>query len=103
MSESKSESKKDWVYRDSTKKMLMRGLLIACAISVLLELFVLDKRREYAHFGVDRLFGFYAGLGFISCSIMIFLAKGLSYILKVPTNYYDRADSESDDEKGGDA
>jgi hypothetical protein len=81
------ESEVDWIYRESTKKMLMRGLLIACAASVLLELFVLDRK---AKFGFDGIFGFYALLGFVSCTLMIFLAKALSFVLKKPTDFYTR-------------
>jgi hypothetical protein len=77
----------DWIYRESTKKMLMRGLLVACAVSILLELFVLDRKGS---FGFDEIFGFYAFLGFVSCTVMIFLAKALSFILKKPTNFYTR-------------
>ena len=80
-----TDAETDWIYRESTKKMLMRGLLIACGVSILLELFVLDRK---GHFGFDGIFGFYAFLGFVSCTAMIFLAKGLSFILKKPTDFY---------------
>lgn len=82
---SETDAEIDWIYRESTKKMLMRGLLIACGISVLLELFVLDRN---GHFGFDGIFGFYAFLGFVACSAMIFLAKALGFVLKKPTDFY---------------
>lgn len=85
------ESEVDWIYRESTKKMLMRGLLIACAVSVLLELLVPDRKGK---FGFDGIFGFYAFLGFVSCTLMIFLAKALSFVLKKPTDFYTREEGD---------
>ena len=81
-----TDKETDWIYRESTKKLLMRLLLVGCAISVLLELIVINRGGK---FGVDGLFGFYAVLGFVSCTLMIFVAKGLGLWLKVPTNFYE--------------
>ena len=81
-----TDKETDWIYRESTKKLLMRLLLAGCAISVLLE-FVLGGRK--GKFDVDGIPGFYALLGFLSCSLMIFAAKGLGLWLKVPTNFYE--------------
>ena len=67
-----TDKETDWIYRESTKKLLMRLLLVGCAISVLLELIVINRGGK---FGVDSLFGFYAVLGFGSCTLMIFVAK----------------------------
>ena len=83
---------KDWVYRESTKKLLMRLLLIGCAVSVLLEFLVLDRK---AKFGFDGTFGFYAILGFGCCTAMIFLAKGLGLFLKVRTDFYEKESEEN--------
>ena len=80
-----TDKETDWIYRESTKKLLMRLLLVGCAISVLLELIAINLGGK---FGVDGLFGFYAVLGFGSCTLMIFVAKGLGLWLKVPTNFY---------------
>jgi hypothetical protein len=79
----------DWIYRESTKKMLMRALYIACALTVLAEaiLWLFCGGREIH--GPDWGFGFYAALGFFCCSAMIFIAKGLSFVLKKPTDFYD--------------
>ena len=91
------DSQKDWVYRDSTKKLLMTLLLIGCALSIAAEMLVPDRK---AKFGMDGFFGFYAILGFVSCTIMIFVAKLLGLVLKVPTNFYDE---DKNDAEEGDA
>ncbi len=89
-----NDSHKDWIYRDSTKKLLMRLLLIGCTVSVLAEVLVLGRQDK---FGVDGFFGFYAILGFVSCTMMIFLAKGLGLFLKVRTDFYE--DKEEEDKR----
>ena len=43
-----SDKETDWIYRESTKKLLMRLLLAGCVISVLLELFVLGRKKSLA-------------------------------------------------------
>jgi len=88
-----TETEKDWVYRDSTKKLLMRLLLVGCVLSVLAELFVLDRKGK---FGVDGFFGFYAFIGFVSCTIMIFVAKLLGLVLKVRPDYYEKNGKEGE-------
>ncbi len=91
--ESPHQETKDWVYRDSTKRLLMALLLIGCAVSVGLEFFIKEKHPK---FGIDGTFGFFALLGFISCTIMIFLAKLLGFVFKVPTDFYGDEDGEED-------
>ena len=91
--ESPDQETKDWVYRDSTKRMLMALLIIGCAMSVGLEFFITEKHPK---FGIDGTFGFFALLGFICCTIMIFLAKLLGLVLKVPTNFYGDNDEEEE-------
>ena len=90
-----TDKETDWIYRESTKKLLMRLLLVGCAISVLLELIVINRGGK---FGVDSLFGFYAVLGFGSCTLMIFVAKGLGLWLKVPTNFYEEEKTEDNNQ-----
>ena len=80
------DQEKDWIYRDSTKRMLWAILGTACFLSVVAELFV----KRHAHFEVDQALGFYALMGFGTCTIMIFVAKGLGYVLKKSPDFYDR-------------
>ena len=60
-------------------------LYVVCGITLVPELFV--KKESY--FGIDLFFGFFAVLGFISCTVLILFAKVSGFILKKPENYYD--------------
>ena len=55
-------------------------LWVTCAVFILLELVV----ARHEHF-----IGFYVLLGFIACSGLILLAKGLGLFLKAKEDYYD--------------
>ena len=82
------DQEKDWIYRDSTKRLLWAILGTACFLSIFAELFL----TRHAHFEIDESLGFFALLGFGMCAIMIFAAKGLGYILKKSPDFYDRRD-----------
>ncbi len=84
--ENDGDQEKDWIYRDSTKRLLWAVLGTACFLSFFAELFM----KRHAHFEVDQSLGFYALLGFGMCTIMIFVAKGLSYVLKKSPDFYER-------------
>ena len=80
-----NDKNKEWLYRDSSKKLLWMLLIAICAASVIAEFFV----HRHSHFKVDGTLFFYAMLGFGSCVIMIILAKLLGFFLKAPPDYYD--------------
>ena len=88
-----SEEKIDWIYRESTKKLLLRGLVIACVIFMLAELIVF-KRKPHAP--ADWGFGFFGLFGFIACSLTIVIATALGYVLKKPTGFYENDSAEED-------
>ena len=71
--------------KPGTIRILWILLYLVCGLTLVPELFI--ERHDY--FGIDHYFSFYAGLGFISCALLIILAKGLSYILKKNVDYYD--------------
>ncbi len=71
--------------RPETKKKLWRLLWGLCLLSVVLEFFV---HRTY-HFAAEDFFGFYAVLGFVSCSACILVAKAVGLFLKAREDYYD--------------
>jgi hypothetical protein len=66
-------------------KLLWSLLYTICGLTVLAELFI----ERHPHFAVDRVFGFYALLGFGACAALILVAKGLGFLLKRREGYYD--------------
>lgn len=72
--------------RPETIRKLWIMLYVLCGLTLVPDLFT---HRE-AHFGFDRFFGFYGLLGFVSCVVLILLAKLLGWVLKVKEDYYDR-------------
>ena len=79
--------------KKKNQKKLWLILWSACAISVLLELFV---GHRHGHFRYDEIFGFYAVLGFLACAVSIFIAVGLGRFLKVDEHFYVK-DNHKDD------
>jgi hypothetical protein len=74
-----------WLDNPRNVKRLWRGFLVVLALTVAAELLV----QLHPHFGVESLFGFNAGFGFIACAAMIVVAKALALLLKRPDSYYD--------------
>ncbi|UCG77618.1 MAG: hypothetical protein JSV21_08545 [Nitrospirota bacterium] len=79
------EKEKDYFERPGNIKKLWIALYVVCALTIVFELFI-DRTP---HFGIDRIFGFYALLGFVSCAILIIIAKVIGFILKKNEDYYD--------------
>ena len=75
---------KDRLERPKTIKTLWILLYSVCGLTVVAEFFV----DRHPHFAIDKYFGFYAGLGFIACAILIIVAKGIGFLLKRKEDYY---------------
>lgn len=75
----------DWFDRPASRRLLWVLLWATCALTVLAQ-FVAQPEP---HFGFDDFFGFNALFGFVSCAVLILLAKGIGLLLKKPTDYYD--------------
>ena len=73
-----------WLEKPRTLRMLWILLYAVCALSVVLEFFV----HRHPHFGIDGIFGFYALLGFVSCALLILIAKLGGLFLKRQETYY---------------
>jgi len=56
-----------------------------CAMTLLLELI----GQGEVHEGLKETFAFYAIFGFVSCAMLIVVAKLLGIVLKVEESYYD--------------
>ena len=80
--------KKEFDYFDKPKNIrrLWVMLYAACGLTVIPDLFT----TRHAYFGIDSFFGFYALLGFVSCTVLILFSKLVGLILKVKEDYYDR-------------
>jgi len=78
--------KKDFLERPETIKKLWIFLYVCCALTVIPEFFV----QRHVYFGVDGFFGFYAVLGFLSCVVLILVAKLGGLFLKKSPDYYQR-------------
>lgn len=74
-----------WLVRDSTIRMLWRGSIAFLALLVLADFFI----EHHARFGIDGTPGFGAWFGFLSCVVMVLVAKAIGMVLKRPDTYYD--------------
>ena len=73
-----------WLARPATIKLLWRVFIAVLALTVLAQVVVGVK----GYFGVDGWFAFGAVFGFLSCLVMVLVAKGLGFVLKRDENYY---------------
>jgi len=87
-----NESREDeaWLARPATIRLLWRVLWAVLALTVAAQLVIKVK----GYYGVDGWFGFGAAFGFISCLLMVLVAKGLGYVLKREQNYYRSDDND---------
>lgn len=67
-----------WLVRKSTIRGLWIAFAVALAATVLMDLVI----EPYPYFGLDGTFGFGAWFGFVSCVVLIAVAKALGVILK---------------------
>lgn len=75
-----------WLDNPANQRWLWRGFLLTLALTVVIGA-LLDL---HPHFTIEGWFGFYAAYGFLTCLLMIVVAKGLGLLLKRPDIYYDR-------------
>ena len=77
--------KQNWFYRKYVIKKLRVSSLVILGLIVLVEFFI----QLHPHFDIERLFGFYAIFGFLSCVGLIIFAKLLGFLIKRKDDYYD--------------
>jgi hypothetical protein len=75
-----------WLVRPSTIRRLWMAFIALLGGLVVVDVVV----QHDAHFTLDRVFGFGAWFGLLSCGALIVFAKGLGAFLKRPDAYYDR-------------
>lgn len=79
------EKELHWLVRPSTIRKLWIGSGVVLTLMVLAQTVIYVK----GYFGFDAWFGFGAIYGFVSCLLMVLVAKLLGLILKRPQDYYD--------------
>lgn len=79
-----------WLARPSTIRLLWRVFIAILLLSIAIQFL----SGSDGHFGIDGWFGFGAVYGFLSCLIMVLVAKGLGYVLKRPEDYYVKGDGD---------
>ena len=73
-----------WLVRPETIRWIWRISIVVLAITVLLQLVIKVK----GYFGIDGWIGFGAAYGFLSCLVMVLVAKALGFVLKRDEDYY---------------
>jgi uncharacterized membrane protein len=83
-----------WLVRPATIRKLWYVFSVVLAVVVVAQAVIPVK----GYFGVDGWFGFGAVYGFVSCLLMVLVAKVLGVILKRPQGYFhDPADTQDPD------
>ena len=77
--------------RPENVKRLLLGFYAFLALLVITDFFV-DKHPEFPWEGASQFFAVY---GFVSCVLLIFVAKILRMFIKREEDYYDSADDQS--------
>ena len=73
-----------WLVRPATIRRLWYGFSAVLVVVVLAQVVIPVK----GYFGVDGWFGFGAVYGFLSCLLMVLVAKVLGLFLKRPQGYF---------------
>lgn len=74
-----------WLYRPATIARLCAWGVGALLVTVIAELFV----TLYEHFAFTGWFGFHAVFGFVSCVLMVVVARGFARVVKRRADYYE--------------
>ena len=74
-----------WLVRPESIKLLWRLFLGILALTVLADLMI----EHHPQFGFDATIGFAAWFGFLSCVVLIGIAKLLGMFLKRSDTYYE--------------
>ena len=67
------------------RSRLRKGFYIALLVLLAVDYFI----PKHGHFAWESAWAFYAAYGFIGCVGLIFMAKGLRWLVKRKEDYYD--------------
>lgn len=73
-----------WVDRPGNDWTLVLILMAGCTVFLLLDL----TYEKHGYMEAERVFGFYAGFGFLAFTGLIFVAKGLRVLTKQREDFY---------------
>ena len=79
-----------WLSRPSTIRLLWRIFAVVLVLSVAAQFAFKVK----GYFGLDGWLGFGAAYGFLSCLVMVLVAKALGWVLKRDERYYREQDDD---------
>ena len=80
-----------WLVRPTTISLLWKIFSAVLLLTVIAQLVISIK----GYFGVDGWLGFGAVFGFLSCVLMVLVAKALGFILKREQDYFAEADEDA--------
>ena len=85
-----NNNRKHWLYRRQNRAKLW-GILIFVLVLTILPEFFIHQHHNFEDQGIhiDGSWGFYAWYAFISCVVMVVLAKFIGIFLKRKEDYYD--------------
>jgi archaellum component FlaD/FlaE len=75
---------------------LLRGLYLICIILFILDFFI----SRHPNNQLETIWGFYALYGFISCVVLVLLAKWMRKFLKRSENYYTKHEFRNNNSNG---
>jgi hypothetical protein len=81
----KKNKEVDFFDKPENIKKIWIMLYVVCGLLVVPDFFT----HRHPRFGFDGFFGFYALLGFVSCTVLILFSKLVGLVLKVKEDYYD--------------
>ena len=81
-----------WLVRPATIRKLWIGFIVVLAFVVAAQAVIYIK----GYFKIDAWFGFGAVYGFVSCLLMVLVAKVLGAVLKRPQGYYQDTDENAE-------
>jgi hypothetical protein len=68
-------------------RRLLWGFYISLAALLIADFFI----HKHGHLPWENAHGFFAAYGFVSCVLLIFIAKGLRRLMERDEDYYDRS------------
>ena len=85
MNDEPQRKEADWADRPEVRRRLWIAMWVIAGLTIVAEI-ILRLVDDHAHAG--KFWFFYGTLGFVSCAIMILIAKGMGYLVKRKPYFY---------------